>query len=81
MEFKSDIKLKKMYFLYSLWATIPLACISVLLSFIHVIGMVISLTILIALTIFLSIWIPKFYDSIRFRVEAVSYTHLTLPTN
>ena len=69
MEFKPDVKLKKMYFLYSLWATVPLAGISVILSFLHVIGMLFSLIALITLTSFLSIWIPRFYNSVKFRIE------------
>ena len=57
------------YFLYSLWATLSLAGISIILSFLHVVGMLISLIALITVSSFLSVWIPRFYNSVKFKIE------------
>ncbi len=70
MEFTPSPKLIKIYWLYSLWFFIPLAILSVLAYALgDVIVSLIMLALIIGTFIFLVIWIPRFYSSIRFKLE------------
>jgi len=70
IEFKPSPKLTKIYWAYSLWYFIPTAACCALIALANVWASIASFILLIvAPAAFLAYWIPKFYESIVFRLE------------
>ena len=69
-EFKPSPKLKLVYWLYSLLYFIPMAIACIVISvFNALVGLVLIIACIIAPLIIIAIWIPRFYESVIFRIE------------
>ena len=71
VEFKPSPKLIKIYWAYSLWYFVPTSISCALLALVSVPATIVSLILLVVIpAVFLAYWIPRFYGSITFRLEA-----------
>ncbi len=69
-EFKPSPKLKSIYWLYSLLYLIPATVIGLVLLFLNIwVDLAFLLVLVIAPVVVLAVWIPRFYDSVLFKVE------------
>jgi len=69
-EFKPSPKLKLIYWLYSLWYFVPMILAAIVILYFNLLaGIVFSLTLILVPLIVLAIWIPRFYNSIVFKLE------------
>lgn len=68
--FRPSPKLTKIYWAYSLWYFIPMTVCCALIVLVNVWASIVSLILLVAIpAAFLAYWIPRFYESIVFRLE------------
>lgn len=69
-EFKPSPKLKLIYWLYSLPYFISMAIVCIVVSVFNVlVGLILAIACIIVPLIIIAIWIPRFYESVIFRIE------------
>jgi len=69
-DFKSSPKIVVIYWLYSLWYFAPMITISAIIGYFNIYaGVLFAIGLVIVPLVILTMWIPRFYRSIAFRLE------------